>query len=67
MRRHDLNGGYRQMFGLPANYPIVAPRYSERRSKLAKDAGLGLKKSRWKKRREALSALVLDRNEPKVF
>lgn len=46
MRRHLTNKGltpdaYRERFGLPANYPIVAPAYAARRSALAKAAGLG--------------------------
>lgn len=32
---------YRERWGLPADYPMVAPTYAERRSKLAKDIGLG--------------------------
>jgi predicted transcriptional regulator len=32
---------YREAFGLPANYPLVAPAYARRRSKLAKSIGLG--------------------------
>lgn len=32
---------YRQKWGLPADYPMVAPGYSEKRSKLAKKMGLG--------------------------
>ena len=32
---------YRAKWGLPANYPMVAPAYAERRSALAKAAGLG--------------------------
>jgi predicted transcriptional regulator len=34
---------YRAAFGLKADYPIVAPNYSEQRSALAKSAGLGRK------------------------
>jgi len=34
---------YRQRWGLPADYPMVAPSYAERRSSLAKEAGLGRK------------------------
>lgn len=34
---------YRAKWGLPADYPMVAPSYSEARSKLAKAAGLGRK------------------------
>ncbi|MGZ6018355.1 MAG: MucR family transcriptional regulator [Phenylobacterium sp.] len=33
--------GYRTRFGLPANYPVVAAEYSERRSAIAKVTGLG--------------------------
>lgn len=32
---------YRERWGLPLDYPMVAPNYAERRSKLAKDIGLG--------------------------
>lgn len=32
---------YRERFGLPANYPMVAPSYAAQRSALAKAIGLG--------------------------
>ncbi|GJL85348.1 MAG: MucR family transcriptional regulator [Micavibrio sp.] len=32
---------YRERWGLPADYPMVAPNYAEQRSQLAKDIGLG--------------------------
>ena len=32
---------YREKWGLPSDYPMVAPAYSERRSTLAKQFGLG--------------------------
>lgn len=32
---------YREAFGLAANYPLVAPAYARRRSRLAKSIGLG--------------------------
>lgn len=32
---------YRERWGLPADYPMVAPNYAQHRSKLAKDIGLG--------------------------
>ncbi|MEM1401204.1 MAG: MucR family transcriptional regulator, partial [Pseudomonadota bacterium] len=32
---------YRERWGLPADYPMVAPNYAKRRSKLAKKIGLG--------------------------
>jgi predicted transcriptional regulator len=34
---------YRAKCGLPADYPMAAPSYSEKRSQLAKDHGLGRK------------------------
>lgn len=34
---------YREKWGLPDDYPFVAPKYSERRSKIAKKTGLGKK------------------------
>ena len=34
---------YRERWGLPSNYPMVAPNYAERRSALAKSIGLGRK------------------------
>jgi len=34
---------YRERWGLPSNYPMVAPSYAERRSALAKSIGLGRK------------------------
>jgi predicted transcriptional regulator len=41
---HDLTPEqYRQKWGLPADYPMVAPAYSTRRSDLAKKMGLGRK------------------------
>jgi predicted transcriptional regulator len=41
---------YREKWGLPADYPMVAPSYSERRSRLAKEKGLGRKKGEKVKR-----------------
>jgi predicted transcriptional regulator len=32
---------YRQRWGLPADYPMVAPRYAKQRSTMAKKIGLG--------------------------
>ena len=34
---------YREKWGLPADYPMVAPNYSASRSQLARDMGLGRK------------------------
>ena len=35
---------YREKWGLPADYPMVAPNYANSRSKLAKNMGLGHKR-----------------------
>jgi predicted transcriptional regulator len=37
---------YRRKWGLPADYPMVAPNYAEQRRKLAKSIGLGTKRKR---------------------
>ena len=37
---------YRAKWGLPHDYPMVAPKYAEHRSKLAKQIGLGRKRKR---------------------
>jgi predicted transcriptional regulator len=40
--RYDLSPEeYRRKWGLPADYPMVAPAYAERRSAFAKEIGLG--------------------------
>lgn len=42
LQTHNLTGEqYRERFGLPADYPLVAPNYSARRAALAKAQGLG--------------------------
>jgi predicted transcriptional regulator len=48
LRRHLATNGmtpdeYRTRYGLKANYPMVAPTYSESRSAMAKTIGLGRK------------------------
>ncbi len=44
MTSYDLTPeAYRERWGLPSNYPMVAPSYAERRSVLAKSIGLGRK------------------------
>ncbi|WP_119165494.1 MucR family transcriptional regulator [Algihabitans albus] len=42
---------YRAKWGLPADYPMVAPSYAKQRSAFAKQIGLGTKGGRRKKRR----------------
>lgn len=52
LRRHlnEVYGlspeAYRQRWGLPSDYPMVAPKYAERRSVIAKQTGLGM--ARWR-------------------
>jgi predicted transcriptional regulator len=41
---------YRQKWGLPGDYPMVAPNYAAQRSELAKTMGLGRKAATPKKR-----------------
>ncbi len=49
LRRHLMThygmtpDDYRAKWGLPADYPMVAPAYAEQRRQLAKDIGLGRK------------------------
>lgn len=48
LRTHyDLTPGeYREKWGLPPDYPMVAPNYAKARSALAKEMGLGQKRGR---------------------
>ena len=46
---------YRTMFGLPKDYPMVAPAYAKQRSSLAKSLGLGRKPTAMKAEPEAAS------------
>jgi predicted transcriptional regulator len=41
---------YREKYGLPPDYPMVAPNYAAARSKLAKDMGLGQQRRRRRER-----------------
>lgn len=44
--RYDLTPQeYRARWGLPADYPMVAPNYAKKRSAFAKEIGLGKKRS----------------------
>lgn len=52
LRRHLTQHGldphsYRARFGLPADYPMTAPSYSEHRSELARATGLGQQRRTW--------------------
>ena len=48
---------YRAKWGLPSNYPMVAPNYAQQRSELAKAFGLGTRgRGKTKSRRKARTA-----------
>jgi len=47
---------YRERWGLPADYPMVAPDYAEKRRELAKKIGLGRKPGQKRGRRKAVVA-----------
>lgn len=58
LKRHLTSHGltpnsYRERYGLPADYPMVAAAYSEKRSSLAKSLGLGRPGERTAKKMEA--------------
>ncbi|MGZ3410950.1 MAG: MucR family transcriptional regulator [Xanthobacteraceae bacterium] len=45
--RYDMSPDqYREKWGLPPDYPMVAPNYAEARSRLAKQMGLGQQRRR---------------------
>ena len=47
MTNHGMTPNeYREKWGLPADYPMVAPNYAEQRRTLAKSIGLGTKRRR---------------------
>ena len=47
---------YRARWGLPADYPMVAPNYAEKRRELAKQIGLGRKPGQRRGRRKAAAS-----------
>ncbi len=47
---------YREKWGLPADYPMVAPNYAARRSEFAKQIGLGRKAAAEQPRRKRAKA-----------
>ena len=58
LKRHLAANGlspqsYREQYGLPADYPMVAPSYAEQRSALAKAIGLGQPGAMAKRKGEA--------------
>ncbi|MCP1538998.1 putative transcriptional regulator [Methylorubrum extorquens] len=48
LRRHEFHpDSYRARYGLPADYPMVAPSYSGRRSEIARSSGLPHRRRKW--------------------
>ena len=57
MTDHGLTPAeYRARWGLPADYPMVAPEYAEKRRTLAKEIGLGRKPGQRRGRRKKVAA-----------
>jgi len=57
MTDHGLTPAeYRARWGLPADYPMVAPEYAEKRRVLAKEIGLGRKPGQRRGRRKKAAA-----------
>lgn len=61
LKRHLTSRGitpaqYREKWGLRPDYPMVAPGYSQKRSELAKAAGLGQKAAGRRRKRSAKAA-----------
>lgn len=69
LRRHIMSKygltpeAYRTKWGLPADYPMVAPNYAKARSDLAKRMGLGKKKPAAKPRIERKPAVKADKRK----
>ena len=69
LRRHLVTLGmtpdeYRAKWGLPADYPMVAPNYAAQRSELAKKAGLGQIRKNAAPRQKAVAATPPKRGRP---
>lgn len=63
--RYDLTPEqYRAKWGLPADYPMTAPAYSEQRSAIAKEIGLGQRSA--PPRRAALASKNVSRRSRKL-
>jgi predicted transcriptional regulator len=71
LRRHLASRGltpaeYRQRFGLPATYPMVAPAYAEQRRSIAAQNGLGQRVRPAGKARQAVAAAAAPEPMPKL-
>jgi len=56
---------YRRKWGLPADYPMVAPNYAKRRSDFAKEIGLGRAGAAAPKRKKTAKNAAKRRGRPK--
>ena len=57
MTDHNMTPAeYRERWSLPADYPMVAPDYAEKRRELAKEIGLGRKPGQRRGRKKAVAA-----------
>ena len=72
LKRHLAGRGltpeqYREKWGLPRDYPMVAPNYAARRSELARSMGLGQKRSEITRRaaKSAATYLKISSEAPK--
>jgi predicted transcriptional regulator len=67
LKRHLTSHGldprsYREHYGLPADYPMVAPSYAEQRSTLTKSFGLGVPGTHVKRRKTETNRLPVVRH-----
>ncbi len=61
LRRHGLTPDqYRERYGLPRDYPMVAPSYAAKRSELAKSSGLGQQRKKTAAKRADTAETVAD-------
>ncbi|MBI1394204.1 MAG: transcriptional regulator [Alphaproteobacteria bacterium] len=56
---------YRRKWGLPADYPMVAPNYAKRRSQFAKEIGLGRTAGSGVKKKVATKKTAKKRGRPR--
>lgn len=71
LKRHLAGRGltpqqYRAKWGLPMDYPMVAPNYAQKRSELAKAAGLGQQRKKNKAPEPAVEAAPKSRRRKKA-
>jgi predicted transcriptional regulator len=66
LRRHELTPDqYRERYGLPRDYPMVAASYAAKRSELAKSNGLGQQRRKTAAKRADTAETVADKTPKK--